>query len=70
MKGIVPAETKMATDVQTPPCGGPESGVVRQSRVSPCVIHLTDSRADRKNADDFHSSKTAYPRLPKDLLGY
>jgi len=60
-KDIFPTETNMAIYVHTPSCGGPEIGKVGRSFFSPLVIHLTDARADRKSAYDFHSSTQAYP---------
>ena len=64
-KDSVPVETKMATDVQTPPYGGSELGGVRRTRTSPLVMHLTDWRANRKNAENFHSSERTDVLLPR-----
>ncbi len=58
----------MAIYVQTPQGGGPEIGKVGRSFLIPPFIHLTDVRADRKSADDMHSSTQAYARLLRALL--
>lgn len=58
----------MAIYVQTQQGGGAEIGKVRRSFLISPVIHLTDVRADRKNADDMHSSTQASARLLRALL--
>lgn len=57
----------MAIFVQTQRGGGPEIGKVGRSFLIPPVIQLTDVRADRKSADDMHSSTRAYARLLRAL---
>ena len=46
MKAIVPAETKMATHVQTLPCGGPQRGRAGCSFVNPLGIQFIDVESD------------------------